>query len=361
MSKRLIVPFVVVLMLCVYFGYRWLSGADGGLSASGVLEARNVNVGSKIGGRIQQVLVKEGDHVEAGQSLVIFEDAELAARLEQAKGRLQQALANLAKMETGSRAEDIAESRAAAEASNGRRGYRREEAAAASSELARARADLSNAHADFERKRELLAKGAISRQIFDDALARRDMAKAQVTSQEHGLAAAEGRLRAAEAVTQRTEKGYRLEDVEAARADLVVAQGQLHEAEAMWREREVTAPAAATVEVLDLRPGHLLQPNAVVARLLESDQLYVMVYVPEPRIGLVQLGQSVDVRVDSFPDQLFKAVVEQIRQQAEFLPRNVQTLEERVHQVIGVKLRIDNADRRLRAGVHADVHFRRQD
>jgi membrane fusion protein YbhG len=119
----------------------------------------------------------------------------------------------------------------------------------------------------------------------------------------------------------------------------------------------VRAPAAAVVEVLDLRPGDLVQPNAIAARLLEADQLYVIVFVPETQIGQVRLGERAEVRVDAWPREFFDGKVEQIRQQAEFLPRNVQTREERVHQVIGVKIRVDNRDDKLSAGVSAEVRF----
>lgn len=354
-------PLRIILLFALIFGgysgYRWLFKPADTLNASGVLEARNINVGSKVGGRVRDVLVREGDHVASGQVLVTFEDAEQAARVEQFRGKVEQARANLDKMEHGSRIEDIAEARAATGTPQSGPGYRREEVSSARAALARATADAVNARTEFQRKQQLLAKGAISRQTFDDALARRDMAQQQVSSLNHELSAAEGRLKAAEAVVQRTETGFRTEDISAAHAELVVAEGQLHEAEASWREHEVKAPADATVEVLDLRPGHLLQPNATVAKLLEDAQLFVMVYVPETRIGRVTLGQKAEVWADSFPDHPFAATVEQIRQQAEFLPRNVQTLEERVHQVIGVKLRIDNGDHRLRSGVHADVRF----
>jgi multidrug resistance efflux pump len=94
-----------------------------------------------------------------------------------------------------------------------------------------------------------------------------------------------------------------------------------------------------------------------VAQLLEADQLYLMVYVPETKISSVGVGQTAQLHVDSYPTQTFQARVEQIRQQSEFLPRNVQTKEERVHQVIGVKLRVENSDNRLRAGVSADAEF----
>src|SRR5262249_47938896 len=120
-----------------------------------------------------------------------------------------------------------------------------------------------------------------------------------------------------------------------------------------WNERQVKAPASAVVEVMDIRPGDLLPANTTVAKLLETDQLYVVVYVPQSLIGRVHLGQDAEVRVDAF-DNPFHAKVEQIRQQAEFLPRNVQTKEEREHQVVGVKLRVENPESRLRSGINAD-------
>src|SRR5262249_16611036 len=129
------------------------------------------------------------------------------------------------------------------------------------------------------------------------------------------------------------------------------------QAEARWAEREVRAPANAVIEVMDVRPGDLIPANTPVARLLEADQLYVMVYVPQDQIGKIQVGQKAQGFGDAFPKQGFPATVEQIREKAEFLPRNVQTAEEREHQVIGVKLRVDNRENKLRAGVHASVNF----
>jgi HlyD family secretion protein len=83
----------------------------------------------------------------------------------------------------------------------------------------------------------------------------------------------------------------------------------------------------------------------------------VRIYVPETQIGRVQLGEKAQIRIDSFPNQIFNGTVEQINQQAEFLPRNVQTIEERVHQVFGVKVRIDDSSHRIRAGMAADVRL----
>ena len=110
--------------------------------------------------------------------------------------------------------------------------------------------------------------------------------------------------------------------------------------------------------MLDVRPGDLIAPNTPIATLLERDQLYVRIYVPETDIGLVRVGQKAEVRVDSFPKETFEAEVEQINQKAEFLPRNVQTRTERVHQMFGVKLRIRDPQGKVRAGMAADVKLK---
>lgn len=188
------------------------------------------------------------------------------------------------------------------------------------------------------------------------ALARLESAEQRFRELERGyrpedVAAAEARYRQADAVRERMERGYRKEDIAAVRA-------ALRDAEARYRERQVLAPAAAVIEVLDVRPGDLIPPNTPVATLLERDQLYIRIYIPETRIGLVRLGQRADVRVDSFPDRVFQAEVEQINQKAEFLPRNIQTREERVHQMFGVKLRLRDPEARLRPGMTADVKLK---
>jgi len=350
MKKRLIIVAIVIVGgLTAAFAWRG-RGADA-LTASGTLEARNISIGSKVGGRVSRVLVREGDHLEPNQLLVVFESMELEGQLLQAQGRVEAARANLAKMLRGSRPEEIAEANAASN------GYREAELAQARAELDRARTEELNAERELKRSEALTEGGAMSQQSLDNARDRARSAHALVSAQTNAVAAAEGRLNAAKAVSDKTQRGFRTEEIAAARAELTLAEGQLKEAEARWAEREVRSPAAAVVETMDLRPGDLLSANSPVAQLLESDQLYLMVYVPETQIGAVQVGKAAHINVDTFPGQTFTARVEQIRQQSEFLPRNVQTKEERVHQVIGVKLRVDNADNRLRAGVSADVQF----
>jgi len=350
-NKSLLIMGLVVVVAGLSAAFAFKGHSRDSLNASGILEARNIKVGSKVGGRVSRVLVREGDRVQADQILVVFDSAEIEAQLLQARGRVEVARANLQKMLRGSRPEEIAEANAAAN------GYREAELAQAQADLEHARADEANAERELQRNETLTQSGAMSQQSLDNARDRARAAHAQVKAQANAVEAAEGRLNAAKAVADKTQRGFRAEDIASVRAELTVAEGQLKEAEARWAEREVRAPTSAVVETLELRPGDLLPANSPVAQLLEADQLYLMVYVPETKIGSVAIGHRAQVRVDTFPGKLFSGRIEQIRQQSEFLPRNVQTQEERVHQVIGVKLRVDNAENLLRAGVSADVQF----
>jgi len=334
---------------------------DTTLLGSGTVEARNIRVGSKVGGRIDQVLVREGDAVEPGQILLTFDDQELKASLEQSR-------ANAQKAERGYRREEIAEARAAAEQAKAdyelrRNGYRKEDVDAAEDDLERAKADEIRTRLDFERYDALAKKDLVSQQQRDTseanwkmALAQREMAQHKYDEMRRGyrpeeIASAEARYLQAQATLEKMEHGNRPEDIEQAKAAYAYDL-------ARFRERQVVAPSAALVEVLDVRPGDLIAPNTPVATLLEKDQIYVRIYIPETEFGRVNVGQKAEVRVDSFPNTVFDGEVEQINQQAEFLPRNVQTLAERVHQVFGVKIRINDPTGHVRPGMAADVKLK---
>ncbi len=249
---------------------------------------------------------------------------------------------------------------AKAEYDQRKNGYRQEDIDAAKADLDRASADEVRAKLDSQRYDALAEKDLVSKQQRDSADANWKMALAQKQNAQQKLdelrrgyrpeeiAAAEARYHQTQATLEMYKRGSRREDIAAAKAAVAYD-------EARFRERQVLAPAAATVEVLDVRPGDLIPPNTPVATLLERDQIYVRIYIPETEIGKVHLGQKAEIRVDSFPNQSFDGVVEQINQQAEFLPRNVQTREERIHQVFGVKVRIDDSSHRVLAGMAADV------
>ena len=359
--KRVFVLILVALILGGTTVYATWFRRDNALQGSGTVEARNIRVGSKVGGRIDKVLVREGDRVQPGQILITFDDKELLASLDQSRAAAEKA-------QRGYRPEEIAEARAAAARAKADyemrlNGYRKEDIGAAQSDVERATADEVRARLDFQRYEALAEKDLVSKQQRDTAEANWKMALAQQQNYQHKLdvlkrgyrpeeiASAEAHYRETQATLEKFERGNRREDVDLARAAYSYD-------EARFREREVMAPSAATVEVLDVRPGDIIAPNTPVATLLEQDQIYVRIYIPETELGRVQVGQKAEVRVDSFPKTVFDGVVEQINQQAEFLPRNVQTREERVHQMFGVKIRINDPAGHVLAGMAADVKLK---
>jgi multidrug resistance efflux pump len=351
---------IAALALAGVAVYASIFRRDPALEGSGTVEVRNIRLGSKVGGRILEVRVCEGDQVEASQILVTFDDQELLAALNEAR-------ANFEKMQRGFRPEEIAEARAAAAQAKAdyeqrRNGSRKEDIDAARADVERTGADAVRAERSFRRVNDLANADVFSKQQRDDAegtwkmaVAAQRNAEEKLAELEHGyrpeeIASTKAHYEQAEATRIKFERGNRREDIEAARAELLSA-------EARYRERQVLAPSAATVEVLDVRPGDLIAPNIPIATLLERDQTYVRIYIPETRIGQVRVGQRADVKLDAFPGETFSSTVEQVNQEAEFLPRNVQTKEERVHQVFGVKLRITDPSGRVRSGMAADVRL----
>jgi HlyD family secretion protein len=150
-------------------------------------------------------------------------------------------------------------------------------------------------------------------------------------------------------------------NVEAARTRVLQARAQLADIESQVGEMQVRAPVDSILEVLSVKTGDVVPGGGLlfreVATLLLPQSMWVRVYVPEPWLGLIKIGDHVRVRVDSFPEKDFDGVVEQINRQAEFTPRNVQTVEDRIRQVFGVKVRLPNNEDKLRAGMAADVYF----
>ena len=206
-----------------------------------------------------------------------------------------------------------------------------------------ARRDLAAAQIDTA-MRDSDAQAAQLDFLRDDARRQQDLLKRKVVSPND----AERAVSAAK--TQE-------KNVEAAKMRVTQARAQLADIDAQLAEMQVIAPSDSVLEVLSVKVGDVLPANREVATLLLTGHLWVRVYVPESWLGLIKVGEHVRVRVDSFPGKDFDGVVEQVNRQAEFTPRNVQTVEDRIRQVFGVKVRLPNNDDRLRAGMAADVYF----
>lgn len=307
MKKRL---WVIVLLIVAAGGALWYfrsRNGDDELVFSGTVEARDVEVGSLVGGRVVAVDVQEGDTVKAGQTLVRFETDLGLLQIREQRAVVDESRANLARLRAGPRREEVV----------------------------RARVQAENAERERKRLKALLDQGLIPRQQYDDA------ATAAKTSLE---------------TYRELDRGSRLEDVQAAEAALDQAEQRLAFLIRQSQEKVVKAPADGIVETLDLRPGDLVGPNLPVARILEPGQTWVRVWVPEPMLGRVRVGQKAEIAVDTFPGRRFSGRVVEIRQQGEYTPRNIQTLKQRMDLVFGVKVAIDPTPE-LKPGMSAQARF----
>ena len=375
MKKRLIgigvgaaVVIGVVWIAIAYFGHR------GGVDYSGTVETREIQIGSKVGGRVTEVPVEEGQQVKAGTLLVRFECDELKDQRAQAAAAVEQAQADMDRMLRGNRPEEIEQAEANARVQGAaleaaQHGPRKEDVAQGKADYEAAQADAVNTEIYFERMKKLVEADTISRQQFDDVREKRDAAAQRAESaRQHlveleagtrpeDLRAVEARFRQAQAAAELARKGFRKEDIEAAHGRLAESQGKVAELDVRLKEAELRASADATVEVVSVRPGDLVPAGQIVVKMQESSQIWVKVYIPETELALVHVGQGASIRIDGVNGRVFSGHVSQIASEAEFLPRNVQTLNDREHQVFGVKIFIDNPGGVVKSGMSATVRL----
>jgi len=325
MKRRIPILVIVALALGGYGVYR-LRQARAPFEWSGTVEARTIEVGSRVGGRVEQVHVREGDMVAAGQAIVTLEKGDLPAQRLIAEGQLTQAEGALEKL------------------SGALPSARRAQIAEAQARLQAQRATQAKAKQDEERMRKLYSGGAATRVDADNATL--------------GLRSADAQVAALRAQVDTLLQGTP-QDVKSAQGMVDAARGRLQQIDVMLGELVIRAPRAARVESLDLRPGDIIAASAPAARLLEPAELYVRIYVPETQIGHVRPGLQLPIAVDSFPDRTFAGRVESVASQGEFTPRNLQTADERADQVFATRVRIEEGADVLRAGMAALVKVAR--
>ena len=301
----------------------WMGAADPAeFVVSGIIEADDVHVGSKVAGRVLRVAAREGQRVKTGDLLVVLEPDELKASLAEAQGSLKEAEAKLAEIVAG---------------------YRREEIDQAKADWLAAKTQYENSEKSRRRMKDMIDRALVAHQDYDDA-----RTKAEADEQ---------RMKSVREKYDLLLAGSRKEEVAQARARAEAARARVSLVKTQLDETEVKAPFDAVVEVLDLRPGDLVGAGKPVATLLKVQSLWVRAYVPEERLGYVRPELKLRVRVDSFPGKDFSGVVRRVHREAEFTPRNVQTQEERVLQVFQIEVVIDDPGELLRPGMNADVYI----
>lgn len=375
MYKKLIVIIILLIVFGLALTGMYLKDEPAKpleLLLSGTIEAQEIQVGSKIGGRVKEVLAKEGDTVKAGTPLVRFDIATLLAEEKQYQAKVLQAQAQLEKLKNGYRSEEIAQaqaqvSQAEAQLEALKNGPRPQEISQINEELIGVKGELEHNKTSLARLEQLYQAGYTSKQSRDDAEAKVILTSSHYKSLEQRLLlleagtrkeeirAAEQRLHQSNATLKLLSTGSRAEDISQANAQLAEANALVEKLKTQISEGEVLAPVDSQIDILSVRVGDLVLPNNPIATMLETDQIRVRVYVPEPNLGNVFVGQKASIYVDSFPGKAFSGEVEQIFAKAEFTPRNVQNRDDRAHQVFALKVRIDNKDGLLKAGMAADV------
>ncbi len=370
MRKLVLIPVVVGAGIIGWL--YWRQNQPEPLVVSGFVEADEIRVGSRVGGRVAEVIASEGQAVRAGDPLFRIDPFDLGERLAEAQAELAASQAEHARLKAGYRPEEIEQARAnrdrlAAGLEKLQTGPRPREIQIAREKLNVALANLDLAESEYRRLAGLLEKAQAAKTEFDDAVralkaaraeaaaAKQELALLEEGTRKEEIAEARAALTQAEQALKLAQQGFRSEDIDQAAARVAAAQAKADAIKVRMHELAVVAPSDCLVEAIDLRPGDLVAQNAPSVSLLDLSRLWVRAYVPESRLGEVKLGQHVSLRVDSFPGQRFAGRVTFIAREAEFTPRNVQTPEERSKQVFRIKVTLDEGLDRLRVGMAADV------
>jgi HlyD family secretion protein len=369
MIKRLLALSVIAALLAAAILYdHYRATTD---KVSGFIEADEIRVGSRVGGRVQSVHVQEGQRVTKQQVLVELEPYDLQERLREAEAKRAAEQATLDRLQKGYRAEEKAQAKAHYEQLKAEQdklvyGPRDQEVEVARRQLDVANAQLDLAKQNHARVATLAQSRAVAQEELDRAgeQLRAAQATVELRSQElnllevgtrpEDLARIKAQVEEAYQAWQLTENGYRAEDIAAAQAARDAAQFAVDALHIQLEELKIKSPLDGVVEAMELQPGDLVTPSAPVLSMLDDQHLWVRAYVPQNRVG-IQVGQSLQVVLDSFPDEPLEGKVIFVARQAEFTPSNVQTPEERSKLVFRIKVAVPNPEHKLLPGMSADV------
>lgn len=401
MKRRLGVYLLVVLTLgALLSGCQLESVAEEvePLIASGTIQATEVNIASELGGRIERVHVAVGAEVQAGEVLVTLDKTPWAIQLGPAKAAVQAAEAELATLKAGPRPAEIEAARATVALAEAQRGGAfaawenaqatlenpqelrgqirdaRTRAALADQQLEHADAELRNTQYRFDRQQasawELrAAKAAYAKAQADHQTAQTLLNQllalrsnplgyvAQANAAEGKVRVAEAGVTVAQAELEHLLAGPTPEEIAVAEAKVQHAEAEAEKLRVKLEKCTVSSPMDGVVLEQTLHGGEIAAPAAPILTLAELDEVTLTVYVPEDRIGEVQIDQSVTVTVDSFPDRTFAGQVTRIGTEPEYTPRNVTTVEERKNTFYAVEIRLPNSDHALKPGIPADAAF----
>ncbi len=322
---RIVVAVAAVLLIALVI-YLFTRGEDNdALVLHGNVDIRQVELPFAESERIAEVLVREGDHVEAGQVVARLQTERLVPRVQQAEAQLAAQTQALLRLRNGTRPEEIAQARAA---------------------LAAAEADAVNARSQYERTQSISESSngrAVSQQDLDAARAALRTSEAQVESQRKALELALA--------------GPRKEDIAQAEAQMAGARAELALLQRQLQDAELIAPTDAVVRNRLMEPGEFATPQRPVLSLAVTTPKWVRAYAPETALGHLRAGMPATVTIDSYPDGPLKGSIGFISSVAEFTPKTVQTEELRTSLVYEIRVFVEDPENRLRLGMPATVRF----
>ncbi len=292
------------------------------ISVTGNVEVREVDVGFTLSGRLEEVFAEEGQQVQEGEQLATVEQTKIKDTIIQRRAALDEARAALENLQSGSRQQEID---------------------AAEAKLTAVNAELEKAKEDYERVKAL----------YEDEFASESELDAARTAYE----ATQAQQKQAQEQLDLVQAGPTEETLEAAQARVTQAQAALDLAEEQLDDATISAPIAGVILKKNMEAGEIVSPGVPVYTIGDLAHPWVTVYVKEDKLGLVKLGQTAEISVDSYPNKTYPGEVTHIASEAEFTPKNVQTKEERVKLVFEVEVSVENPNRDLKPGMPADVEI----
>jgi membrane fusion protein YbhG len=368
--------FLVVLGGAAYLVWRLFFGGPAGpenvITLSGRIEGDPATIAAKLSGRILEVRVREGDTVNAGDVIAVLEDEQIRAREDQARAAVTDAEAKadaarsqIAVLQEQLRQSELLTQQARTDA-QGRVRQAESEVVAAEAELARQEAAYRIAAFDREAYTRLAATGAVPERKGKEAVSTAEQQTAAVEAAKRRVESSRGALliarasltnpgiRASQAGANRKQIAQQQKEVASANAKIEQARAQLSEAQANRQDLSITAPFNGTIATRTAEPGEVVAAGTAIVTLLDLSKVYLRGFVPEGDIGKIKLDQPARVYLDSNPNQPLDAYVSRIDPEATFTPENTYFRDERVKQVVGVKLQLKTAVGFAKPGMPAD-------
>lgn len=302
---------------------------------SGHVEATEVRLAPDAGGRVLTLSAKEGDRIEPGQVVLTLDARDVVLAIDRAKAERAAAEAQLRVVQATARPEDVRQAES--------------QIATAKADQSAAESELAAANQDLERFETLLRTNSGSQKQRDDAATRRNVARDRVS-------AAQSRVRSAEETLVRVRAGARREEVAAARARVDVVSAQIAALEKALGDATLVSPIGGIVTEKLVEVGEIIAPRAPALVVVDLDRAWADVFVPEPIVPALRIGQPATVFTDAGGAGL-AGTVSNISPKAEFTPRNVQTAEERSKLVYRIRISVDNKDGILKQGMPVEAEL----